>query len=183
MNKSIKLSSNNIINIRKSLDAEITKAWRIIITENVMSKKAANAGMGSGKDLKALYNNITQMQEKRIKIKGILQSLNMNITTFNFDEFKKTNNYSIFAAGEAKEAIAHWKAILPKCINPTEKSKKGMKGTGKIESFSSAKISQLIKDLQMKANKFDSNLEKFNNNTEIALDETTESDFKDALIA
>lgn len=183
MNKSIKLSSSNIINIRKSLDAEITKAWRIIITENVMSKKAANAGMGSGKDLKALYNNITQMQEKRIKIKGILQSLNMNITTFNFDEFKKTNNYSIFAAGEAKEAIAHWKAILPKCINPTEKSKKGMKGTGKIESFSSAKISQLIKDLQMKANKFDSNLEKFNNNTEIALDETTESDFKDALIA
>lgn len=183
MNKSIKLSSSNIINIRKSLDAEITKAWRIIITENVMSKKAANAGMGSGKDLKALYNNITQMQEKRIKIKGILQSLNMNITTFNFDEFKKTNNYSIFAAGEAKEAIAHWKAILPKCINPTEKSKKGIKGTGKIESFSSAKISQLIKDLQMKANKFDSNLEKFNNNTEIALDETTESDFKDALIA
>ena len=183
MNKSIKLSSSNIINIRKSLDAEITKAWRIIITENVMSKKAANAGMGSGKDLKALYNSITQMQEKRIKIKGILQSLNMNITTFNFDEFKKTNNYSIFAAGEAKEAIAHWKAILPKCINPTEKSKKGMNGTGKIESFSSAKISQLINDLQMKANKFDSNLEKFNNNTEIALDETTESDFKDALIA
>ena len=183
MNKSIKLSSSNIINIRKSLDAEITKAWRIIITENVMSKKAANAGMGSGKDLKALYNTITQMQEKRIKIKGILQSLNMNITTFNFDDFKKTNNYSIFAAGEAKEAIAHWKAILPKCINPTEKSKKGIKGTGKIESFSSAKISQLIKDLQMKANKFDSNLEKFNNNTEIALDETTENDFKDALIA
>ena len=183
MNKSIKLSSSNIITIRKSLDSQITKAWRIIITENVMSKKAANAGMGSGKDLKALYNSITQMQEKRIKIKGILQSLNMNITTFNFDEFKKTNNYSIFAAGEAKEAIAHWKAILPKCINPTEKSKKGMKGTGKIESFSSAKISQLIKDLQMKANKFDSNLEKSNNNTEIALDETTESDFKDALIA
>ena len=183
MNKSIKLSSSNISHIRKSLDTEITKAWRIIITENVMSKKAANAGMGSGKDLKALYNSITQMQEKRIKIKGILQSLNMNITTFNFDEFKKTNNYSIFAAGEAKEAIAHWKAILPKCINPTEKSKKGMKGTGKIESFSSAKISQLIKDLQIKANKFDSNLEKFNNNTEIALDETTESDFKDALIA
>ena len=51
-----------------------------------MSKKAASAGMGSGKDLKALYNSITQMQEKRIKIKGILQSLNMNITTFDFNE-------------------------------------------------------------------------------------------------
>ena len=182
MNKSIKLSSSNIINIRKSLDAEITKAWHIIAIENVMSKKAAASGMGSGKDLKALYNSITQMQEKRIKIKGILQSLNMNITTFNFDEFKKTNNYSIFAAGEAKEAIAHWKAILPKCINPTEKSKKGMRGTGKIESFSSAKISQLIKDLQMTANKFDSNLEKFNNNTTIALDSNTENDFKLELI-
>lgn len=178
MNKSIKLNSSNIINIRKSLDAEITKAWRLIATENVMSKKASNAGMGSGKDLKALYNSITQMQEKRIKIKGILQSLNMNITTFNFDEFKKTNNYSIFAAGEAKEAIAHWKAILPKCINPSEKAKKGMKGTGKIESFSSAKISQLIKDLQMKANKFDSNLEKFNKDTSIELDNSLNEDFE-----
>ena len=177
MNKSIKLSSSNIINIRKSLDAEITKAWSIIITENVMSKKAIVSGIGSGKDLKALYNSITQMQEKRIKIKGMLQSLNMNITTFNFDEFKKTNNYSIFAAGEAKETIAHWKAILPKCINPSEKSKKGMKGTGKVESFSSAKISQLIKDLQMSANKFDANLEKFNNNTSIELDNSLTSDF------
>ena len=143
-----------------------------------MSKKAIASGIGSGKDLKALYNSITQMQEKRIKIKGILQSLNMNITIFNFDEFKKTNNYSIFAAGEAKEAIAHWKAILPKCINPSEKAKKGMKGTGKVESFSSAKISQLIKDLQMNANKFDANLEKFNNNTSIALDSNLTSDFE-----
>lgn len=160
--KSIKLNSAKIINIRKDLDATINKYWKIIRSENVISKKINN-----NYDLKQLYNEITQMQQKRIKIKGILFYLNSGITTFNYEEFKKTNNYNIFAAGEAKEAIAQLKMV--KTINPVEKSKKGLKGLGKKETFTSAKISSLINDLQIQANKFDANLEKFNNNTEIEL--------------
>lgn len=167
--KSIKLNSSNIINIRKSLCDKITKYWRTIRNENVMSTKAIKAGLGSGYDLKALYNEITQMAEKRIIIKGILMYLNMGLT-FDYDAFKKSNNYSIFAACEAKEAIAQLKMIPT--INPTEKSKKGLKGTGKKESFSSAKIAQLIKDLQLKANKYDAELELFNKNTSIELTNT-----------
>lgn len=178
--KTIKLNSSNIINIRKTLDIEITKAWKTIRLENVMSNKEIKAGLGSGKDLKALYNQITQMQQKRIIIKGMLMYLNMGFTKFNYEEFKKTNNYSIFAACEAKEAIAQLKMIPT--INPTEKAKKGKSGTGKKEQFTSAKIAALLKNLSLEAAKHDAELEKFNSNTDIETDDTF-SDFGSLLTA
>lgn len=167
MNKktSINLNSSNIINIRKTLDIEIAKSWKTIRQENIMSTKEIKAGLGSGKDLKALYNYITQMQEKRIKIKGMLMYLNMGYTTFDFEEFKKTNNYSIFAACEAKEAIAQLKMIPT--INPSEKAKKGKSNLNKKETFTSAKIASLLKELQLEANMHDAAMEKFNNETSI----------------
>lgn len=171
MNKktSIKLNSGNIISIRKNLDTEITKAWKTIRNENIMSTKEIKAGLGSGKDLKALYNYITQLQEKRIIIKGLLMYLNMGKTTFDYEEFKKTNNYSIFAACEAKEAITQL-SLIP-TLNPTEKAKKGKANMNKKETFTSAKIASLKKTLQLEANKHDAALEKFNNETSISIDD------------
>lgn len=167
MTKSIKLNSGNIINIRKNIDKMKKDYWKIIRAENVMSNKEIKAGLGSGKDLKDLYNEITQMSERLVYIKGMLFYLNMGITTFNKEEFKKTNNYSIFMACEMKEAIAQLKMIPT--IDPKLKASKGLKGIGKKETFTSAKIAALIKDLQLKANKYDANLEKFNNETSIEL--------------
>lgn len=175
-NKSIELNSAKIISIRKDLDTTINKYWKIIRSENVMAKKAIKAGLGSGYDLKSLYNEITQMQEKRIKIKGMLFALNSGLTSFNYEEFKKTNNYSIFAAGEAKEAIAQLKMIPT--INPTEKASNGKKNLSKTETFTSSKIAQLLKDTQIKANKFDANLKAFNDGTNITIDNNTADDFK-----
>lgn len=169
MTKSIKLNASNIININKQLDAEITKNCHIIRDENVMSTKAIKAGQGSGKDLKALYNYTQQLREKRIKIKGMKQYLNMGITTFNYEEFKKTNYYTIFAACEAKETIAQLKMIPT--INPTTKAKKGLKALPKKETFTSAKIAQLIHEQQLLANKYDAALEKFNSSSSIEIDE------------
>lgn len=178
--KSITLNSGDIINIRKKLDSDITKYWHIIRDENVISTKATKCGLGSNYDLKSLYNLITQMQEKRIKIKAMLMYLNLGIKTFNYEDFKKTNNYSIFAACEAKEAIAQLKMVPT--INPVEKSKKGIKGTGKKETFSSAKIASLLKNLQLAANKFDAAMTAFNNSTTIEVDSTTAENFKTELI-
>ena len=152
---SIKLNSSNIINIRKNLDAEITKSWKTIRNENVMSTKEIKAGLGSGKDLKALYNYITQLQDKRIKIKGMLMYLNLGITTFDYEAFKKTNNYSIFAACEAKEALAQL-SLIP-TLNPIEKAKKGK--------------------ASLEANKHDAAMEKFNKNTDIDITSIAD-DFK-----
>lgn len=165
--KSIKLNSANIISIRKNLDVTINKYWKIIRAENLMSKKAVAAKQGSGLDLKSLYNQIMQMTEKRIMIKGILVALNNGITTFSYEDFKKTNNYSIFAACEAKEAIAQLKMV--KTLDPSTKAKKGLKAMPKREVFSSAKIAQLIHEHQLLANKFNSNLEKFNDDTSVEI--------------
>lgn len=165
--KSMKLNSANIISIRKNLDVTINKYWKIIRAENLMSKKAVAAKQGSGLDLKSLYNQIMQMTEKRIIIKGILVALNNGITTFSYEDFKKTNNYSIFAACEAKEAIAQLKMV--KTLDPSTKAKKGLKAMPKREVFSSAKIAQLIHEHQLLANKFNSNLEKFNNDTSVEI--------------
>lgn len=165
--KSMKLNSANIISIRKNLDITINKYWKIIRAENLMSKKAVAAKQGSGLDLKSLYNQIMQMTEKRIMIKGILVALNNGITTFSYEDFKKTNNYSIFAACEAKEAIAQLKMV--KTLDPSTKAKKGLKAMPKREIFSSAKIAQLIHEHQLIANKFNSNLEKFNNDTSVEI--------------
>ena len=114
-NKSIELNSAKIINIRKNLDMTINKYWKIIRAENVMAKKAIAAGQGSGYDLKGLYNEITQMSEKRIIIKGMLMLLNMGITEFNYEEFKKTNNYAIFLLRRHLRVRSIWvrQSLLP----------------------------------------------------------------------
>ena len=177
-NKSIKLNASKILSIKKKIDIDITTNAHIIRDENVMSKKAKAAGQGSGKDLKALYNYIQQLRQKRIMLKGMMQSLNMGITTFNYEDFKKTNYYAIFAACEAKEDIALLKMI--KTLDPKTKTQKGKKALASTETFSKEKISQLIHDQQLEANKYNTILEKFNTDTSIEIN--NDDTFKDYLI-
>ena len=178
-NKSIKLNASKILSIKKKIDSEITSNAHIIRDENVMSKKAKAAGQGSGKDLKALYNYIQQLREKRIMLKGMMQYLNIGNTTFNYDEFKKTNYFAIFAACEAKEDIALLKMI--KTLDPKTKAQKGKKALASTETFSKEKISQLIHDQQLNANKYDSMLEKFNTDTNIEITDNLDT-FKEYLV-
>lgn len=178
MTKSIKLNSGKIINMRKDIDAKKKKYWSYIKSENLMSKKEIKAGLRTH-DLKALYNEITQMAEKLVYIKGMLFYLNMGITTFDKEAFKKTNNYSIFMACEMKEAIAQLKMIPT--LDQKTKAQKGLKAMNKEEVFTSAKIAALVKDLQLKANKFDTDMENFNNSTEITIDDTIVDMFKSDL--
>ena len=173
-NKSIKLNASKILSIKKKIDSEITINAHIIRDENVMSKKAKAAGQGSGKDLKALYNYIQQLRMKRIMLKGMIQSLNMGITTFNHEDFK-----NIFAACEAKEDIALLKMI--KTLDPKTKAQKGKKALASTETFSKEKISQLIHDQQLNANKYDAMLEKFNTDTNIEITNNLD-DFKEYFI-
>lgn len=175
MTKSIKLNSGKIISIRKDIDATKKKYWSYIKNENLMSKKDIKNGYRTH-DLKNLYNEITQMANKLVMIKGMLFYLNMGETTFDEEKFKKTNNYDIFMACEYKEMIAQLKMIPT--LNQKTKAQKGLKAIGKEEIFTSAKIASLIKDLELKANKHDTNMENFNNNTEISIGDTLIDNFK-----
>ena len=181
MTKSIKLNAANILSMKKKIDKTITDYSHIIRDENVMSKKAKAAGQGSGYDLKALYNTIQQLRNKRIMLKGMIQYLNMGTTTFNHDDFKKTNYYAIFSACEAKEDIVLLKMI--KTLNPQLKAQKGKKNIGSTETFSKEKIAQLIHDQQLEANKFDAMLSKFNTDAIIEIDDTISDNFKEELAA
>lgn len=174
MTKKTTMNSKDIIIARKKLDETITKYWHIIKTENVMSNKAIKAGIGSGLDLKELYNKITQMSETRIKLKLMLNAINNGTFTFNYEEEKKKHYYTIFAASEEKEKVSHWKEIIKKTIDPKEKARKGLKGTGKREIFSSAKITSLINSLQLNINKFDAKIEEYNNETSIDIGTDTD---------
>ena len=164
------MNSKDIIIARKKLDETITKYWHIIKAENVMSNKAVKNGMGSGYDLKELANQISQMSETRIKLKLMLNAINNGISEFNYEEEKKKHYYTIFAACEEKEKLAHWKEIIKKTIDPKEKARKGLKGTGKREIFSSAKITSIINTLQLNINKLDAKIEEYNNTTSIDID-------------
>lgn len=181
MTKSIKLNAANILSMKKKIDKTITDYSHIIRDENVMSKKAKAAGQGSGYDLKALYNTIQQLRNKRIMLKGMIQYLNMGTTTFNYDNFKKTNYYAIFSACEAKEDITLLKMI--KTLDPQFKAQKGKKNIGSTETFSKEKIAQLIHDQQLEANKFDAMLAKFNTDATIEISEENSDDFKEYLAA
>lgn len=181
MTKSIKLNAANTLSIKKKIDNDITKFSHIIRDENVMSKKAKAAGQGSGLDLKSLYNTIQQLRAKRIMLKGMIQYLNMGMTTFSYEDFKKTNYYAIFSACEAKEDITLLKMI--KTLNPQLKAQKGKKNIGSVETFSKEKIAQLIHDQQLEANKFDAMLEKFNTDATIEISDDKSDDFKEYITA
>lgn len=183
MKKTTKMNSKDIIIARKKLDETITKYWHIIKTENVMSNKAIKAGVGSGLDLKELYNKITQMANTRIKLKLMLNAINNGVSSFNYEDEKKKHYYTIFAACEAKEQVAHWKDIIKKTIDPKEKARKGIKGTGKREIFSSAKITSLIGNLQLEINNLDTKIENYNNNTSIDFNIETDSDITNLMTA
>lgn len=180
MTKSIKLNSGKIIAMRDEINSKKKKYWNYIKAENLLSKKEIKNGYRTH-DLKELYNEITQMAEKLVYIKGMLFYLNMGMTEFDKEKFKKTNNYSIFMACEMKEAICQLKMIPT--LDAKTKAQKGLKAMSKDEVFTSAKIAALIKDLQLKANKFDADMENFNNNTEISIDETTSDMFKTDITA
>ena len=98
----------------------------------------------------------------------MLNAINNGIKKFDFEEAKKTHYYTIYAACEKKEQLAHWEEILKKStINPATKAKAGIKGTGKIEIFTSAKIASIKKKLQLEINKLDADIAKFNDTAEL----------------
>jgi hypothetical protein len=68
-----------------------------------------------------------------------------------------------------------------KTLDPKTKAQKGKKALASTETFSKEKISQLIHDQQLNANKYDSLLEKFNNDTTIDITKY-EDTFKEYLI-
>lgn len=161
----MKIKSKDIITKRNILNKDITKYWSIIRQENIISKAAAKAKLGSGFDLKALYNLILQYGDQRIKIKLYLQAINMGYT--NFNEFKADTNYeTIYTLNEKKEQLVQLGMV--KVINPQFKAQKG-KSIKIIETFTKQKIDMLKNTLQLEINALEKKIEDFNENTTLEI--------------
>lgn len=172
----IKLNSKDIIAKRDQLSKDITKYWKIIKQQNVMAKKAVAAGLATY-DLNELHNKILQMSQQRIQCKLLLNAINNGITTY---EDKNIHYKTIYEANETKEQIAQWQMVLKKStINPATKAKAGVKGTGKKETFTSAKITSMIKKLELQATALDKKIADFNDTTTIEVDEEFGKAFAD----
>ena len=165
----MKFKANNIIQTRDNISKDKAAFWHIIQTENIMSKKAKKAGMGSGYDLLALYNRITQLAESMVKMKLYLQAINSGYTTFN--DFKNQEHWhDIFMLCEKKEL---WKGLGKiKTIDPILKAKKG-KSITQVESFTSDKVNQLRKNLQLDINTLLAKITAYNDSAELEVDDTT----------
>jgi hypothetical protein len=163
------VKSKDINNMRKSLDCTISKYWKIIKSENIMDVASREAGLGSGYDLKALLNTIKQLSDKRVKLKLMMQAINLNIKDsdgkIDFSAISKDTNYeTIFKVCELKEQLSHLSSIKPLKYN--RKSGKALS-----EIFNSAKLGTMKNKLTLAINSLDKKMEAFNENTIIELDE------------
>lgn len=177
----MKFKSNNIIQTRDNISKDKAAFWHIIHNENIMSKKEKKAGMGSGYDLLALYNHITQLSESMVKMKLYLQAINTGYTNYNDFKEKEEHWRDIFTLCEKKEL---WKGLGKiKTIDPTLKSKLGKKIT-QVESFSNQRVQQLRKNLQLEINALMTKITKFNDDMELEVgDETLTTEEKHVLFA
>lgn len=172
MNKTIKLNAKDIIATRDKMSDIIKKNWKIIRTTNVMPTKAIKAGLQKY-DLNQVYNDILQSYQKQLKCKLLLNAINNGIA-YNDNVHYKT----IYEAQALKEQYAQWSIILDKStINPATKAKAGAKGTGKKETFSSAKITSIKKKLELQILALDKEIADFNDKTSIEVSADEFGDF------
>lgn len=172
MNKSIILNSTNIINTRDNLSKTISYYWKIIESTNLMSKKAVREGYRKY-DLKQLYNSITQMAMNRVKSKLLMNAINSGVKKFDFKNITKDHYYRIYMLNELNEQKAHITCLkLKHTINPATKAQAGKAGLSKDEVFTNAKCAQLIADLDIKIQAIRADIEEFNKNATIEIDNT-----------
>lgn len=169
--KTIKLNSKDIINKRDQLSKKIKEYWGYIRTENLVPKKAIKSGM-TLHNLNEVSNQISQMYQQQIKIKMLLNAINCGKrdekNNIIFDAEANDHYKTIYELWTVNEQIAQWKMV--KTQNPATKAKAGIKGTGIKETFSSAKITSILKKLELEKSSLMKKIEDFNDVTTIEVD-------------
>lgn len=158
----MKSKAKDILKKRDELSNTITKYWNIIHVENVVNKNYKRHY-----DLKALYNDISNMCEERSLTK--LKALCINLGLFKFSDLPTDNiQLDIFKLAEYKEIKIRLNKI--RTISPKLKAK-GKKNLNKTEVLTSDWIKARIKELDIKIIDIEKKIEEFNEAKE--LDETT----------
>lgn len=181
MNKSIIINSKDIINTRDNLSKNISSYWKTIERMNLLSKKEAEKFRTM--DLKAMYNQITQMAINRVKSKLLLNAINSNIKDFDMKNIKDTHYYTIYMLNELNEQKTHLGLLLSKhCINPSAKAKAG-KASVKSEIFTHAKLTSLIAKIDTQIEVYKDKIDKFNSTASITVTLDDADSYTDTIAA
>lgn len=160
----IKLSSNKLIEIRDSLIQEIKKYWYYIRIENVTDMDYKRMY-----DIKYLYNTILDKEKKLIKIKLLIQCINMGLKSLSeLNENSSYNTiYELSVKKEHYEQLQQIPTLKPFLTKKLKKMKvKPTKTEILTQSFIKDKMDTLNKDILMLRNK----LEKFNEQASIEVE-------------
>lgn len=160
----MKLKSNYIIDNRNKLSKDITHYWTILRRENLINKEESR-----NYNMDELANQIKQKGGQRVKVKLLLQAINMGYSVFEYTKFKDETNWeAIFTLSELNEQFTQWDIIHKYAtLNPVLKAKKGKSVLSKSEHFTFAKIRAIKKKLELEINALNKKIEDFNNNAEI----------------
>lgn len=160
----IKLSSNKLIEVRDSLIQEIKKYWYYIRIENV-----TDADYTRMYDIKHLYKMILDNEKKLIKVKLLIQCINMGLKSLSeLNENASYNTiYELSAKKEHYEQLQQIPTLNPFLTKKLRKMKvKPTKTEILTQSFIKEKLDELSKDILMLRNK----LEKFNEQASIEIE-------------
>lgn len=158
----MKSTAKNILSNRDNISNTIAKYWNIIMIENVVLRNYKR-----NYDLKALFNEIIKLSQKRSMTKFKALCINMGFTKI-IDVPKDNIQLDIFNLAELKEIKVKLGKI--RTINPKLKSLKGKKALNKTEILTSNWIKERIKEIDLKITEIEKKISEFNESHE--LDET-----------
>ena len=154
--------ANEIIEERNKLSVEISRYWGTIRIENVVNRNYTR-----NYDLKALYENIKNLANKRIEAKLEMLCINMGLKSYS-DLPEVCNQRDVFRLSELNEIFVQLGQI--KTINPKLKAQKGKNNLNKTEALTSNWIAARKNEIELEITSLKNKLTEFNEKAELEVE-------------
>lgn len=154
--------ANEIIEERNKLSIEISRYWGTMRIENVVNRNYTR-----NYDLKALYENIKNLANKRIEAKLEMLCINMGLKSYS-DLPEVCNQRDVFRLSELNEIFVQLGQI--KTINPKLKAQKGKNNLNKTEVLTSNWIAARKNEIELEITNLKNKLTEFNEKAELEVE-------------
>lgn len=154
--------ANEIIEERNKLSIEISRYWGTMRIENVVNRNYTR-----NYDLKALYENIKNLANKRIEAKLEMLCINMGLKSYS-DLPEVCNQRDVFRLSELNEIFVQLGQI--KTINPKLKAQKGKNNLNKTEALTSNWIAARKNEIELEITNLKNKLTEFNEKAELEVE-------------
>lgn len=152
-------TAQELLDKRESYNSEISRMWKVILTENVLEK---HEECMRTMDLKAAYQEIQRLSKLRVTAKLNSMAANMGFSSVEEAQpfLAKSCFPIIFEIWEVRDRLENWREV--KTLNPAVKAKYGKKNMRKREQITSNYKNEEIKKLNLLSNQLQQKLIEFN---------------------